>query len=81
MNVLYVGIDNPIKVSCEGLSSAEYQVKSDQGTLTNVSIGSYTLNVNTPGEVFLTVSTNGKDIISISGKTDTRSGGFTGGKI
>ena len=60
MNVLYVGIDNPIKVSCEGLSSADYQVKSDKGTLTNIGVGSYNLNVSTPGEVILTVSIAGK---------------------
>lgn len=61
MNVLYVGVDNPIQVSCEGLSSGEYQVKSDQGTLTNTGIGNYRLNVNAPGKVTLNVSTSAKE--------------------
>ncbi|MFN0036959.1 MAG: GldM family protein [Saprospiraceae bacterium] len=58
MNVLYVGVDNPIKVSHEGLSSSDFQVKVDKGTLTIIGAGLFNLNVNSPGEVTLTVSTS-----------------------
>lgn len=63
-NILYVGVDNPIKVSCPGLSIAEYQVKVDKGILSNTGPGLYTLKVSSLDEVELTVLIRGKQKFS-----------------
>ena len=57
MNVVYVGVDNPIQVSVEGLSSSEYRVETDKGSLRNTGTGKYNLKVALPGEVTLSVYT------------------------
>jgi len=57
MNVLYVGIDNPIQVSVAGLSSSEYRVQTDKGSLISTGVGKYNLKVALPGEVTLSVYT------------------------
>ena len=57
MNVVYAGIDNPIEVSVEGLSAAEYRVQTDKGSLVSTGAGKYNLKVPTPGEVTLSVYT------------------------
>lgn len=62
MDVLYVGVDNQISILHEGLSSSEFQVKADKGTLICVGTGKYTIRPTKPGEVTITVSTG-------SGKT------------
>lgn len=61
MNVLYIGVDNPISVSIPGVSSNDIQV---EGTSNNVTIkkvsagGHYIATVSTPGEVTIKVSGN-----------------------
>jgi len=57
MNVLYMGIDNPIQVSVAGLSSSGYRVQTDKGSLINTGVGKYNLKVALPGEVTLSVYT------------------------
>lgn len=57
MNVVYVGVDNPIQVSVAGLSSAEYRVQTDKGSLFSTGVGKYNLKVPVPGEVTLSVYT------------------------
>lgn len=68
MNVVYVGVDNPITVSCEGLSSSDFQLKTDKGKLTCIGKGQYNLNVNEPGEIMLTLLASGNQKISQSFK-------------
>ncbi|MBC7774839.1 MAG: hypothetical protein H7246_05315 [Phycisphaerae bacterium] len=57
MNVLYVGVDNPIMISHEGLSSSDYHVQVDRGTLTAIGSGRFHLNISSPDEVVMTVTT------------------------
>ncbi len=63
---LYVGVDNPILVSHEGLSSSEYQVKVDKGILTALGAGRFNLRVSSPGEVIVKVFVGGKQVIKKS---------------
>jgi len=58
MDVLYVGVDNPIQVSQEDTSSAELRLQANRGTLTKVAKGRYILNVNTPGPLVLSALTD-----------------------
>lgn len=60
MNVMYVGVENPFQVNCPGLSSSEYRVEADRGTLKNIGVGKYSLMVDTPGEVWISISTKEK---------------------
>lgn len=55
MDVVYLGIDNPIQVFAGGLSSAEYRVQTDKGSLISTGIGKYNLKVPVLGEVTLSV--------------------------
>lgn len=57
MDVVYLGIDNPIQVFAGGLSSAEYRVQTDKGSLVSTGMGKYNLKVPVIGEVTLSVYT------------------------
>ncbi len=54
MNVLYVGIDNPIAVSVSGVPSSKISVKMDDGKITG-SNGEYIVNIGSPGEAKIDV--------------------------
>ncbi len=58
MDVVYVGVDNPIQVSVPGLASSDYRVQTDKGSLICTGVGKYNLKVPVPGEVTLSVYTS-----------------------
>ncbi|MEG2666287.1 MAG: gliding motility protein GldM [Bacteroidales bacterium] len=49
MNVMYVGVDNPVSAMAGGVSDANTRVAITNGSLTKKGAGSYTARVNTPG--------------------------------
>lgn len=65
MDVLYVGVDNPIQVFQTDTSTAEIRLQANRGTLTKVANGRYVLNVNSPGTLVLRASVDeNKPILS-----------------
>lgn len=91
MNVLYIGVDNPVSISAPGVPLESLKLNGNGVTLSSRGAGKYIARVSTPGEVSLDVST------SIDGKTQklgltkfrvkripkptARVGGRTGGRI
>jgi hypothetical protein len=59
MNVLYIGIENPVNISVSGYTSNEVQVQIDNGKIEGSS-GEYVVKPKTPGKAMITVSANGK---------------------
>lgn len=57
MNVLYIGIPNPISVSAPGIPKENLKVSVNKGSLSG-SNGQYVANVTERGEATITVSTN-----------------------
>lgn len=55
MNVLYIGVDNPISVSVPGIPSKNVHMDISVGSLSGSS-GRYVAKVSTPGNVTVTVS-------------------------
>ncbi|TSD62653.1 gliding motility protein GldM [Inquilinus sp. KBS0705] len=55
MNVLYIGVPNPISVSAPGLAKEKLRVNISNGSLSG-SAGHYVANVNSIGEATVTVS-------------------------
>lgn len=62
MNVLYVGIENPIEVFYPGLAATEYRLQTDKGLLLNKGNGKFSLKVNDPGQVTLSVWVAGTQV-------------------
>ncbi len=57
MNVLYIGIDNPMKISCAGVQSQDVLASFEgDGQLTKNPDGSYIARVKTPGKTKINVS-------------------------
>ena len=54
MNVLYVGVDNPIEVAVEGMPSTKLALKVSKGTVIGEN-GRYIVNVPSPGTVKIIV--------------------------
>lgn len=63
MNVLYIGVDNPISVSAPGIPLESLRVSGNGVTLTSRGNGKYIARVSSPGDVSLNVSA------TIDGKT------------
>lgn len=56
MNVLYIGVDNPLRIAAAGIPAQELKVELiGEGTITG-SNGDYIVNVRQPGEVKVRVS-------------------------
>ena len=55
MNVLYIGVDNPIEVSAPGIPKDKIRVSITGGSISG-SNGNYTARVNAPGTVKINVS-------------------------
>jgi len=55
MNVLYIGVPNPISVSAPGIPKENLKVSINGGTISG-SNGKFSVNVNTRGEATVTVS-------------------------
>ena len=62
MNVLYIGLPNPIAVSAPGIPKEKINVKMEGGGSISGSNGNYEANVTAPGDVSIAVSAviNGK---------------------
>ncbi|MFN0215370.1 MAG: GldM family protein [Saprospiraceae bacterium] len=56
MQVLYVGVDNPVQISCIEIPRDSLNLFIEKGTVTKIGRGIYNVNVNSPGEVILTCS-------------------------
>ena len=57
MNVLYIGVDNPMKISCAGVQSQDVLASFEgDGQLTKNPDGSFTAKVKTPGKTKINVS-------------------------
>ncbi len=60
MNVMYIGVDNPVSVSAAGVSSSKVKVSaSGAGINLTGGKGKYTARVSQPGEATITVSGGG----------------------
>jgi gliding motility-associated protein GldM len=61
MNVLYIGVDNPITISASGGGDDKVQVSISNGSLTKVGSGKYIARVNKVDDnTIITVSVDGK---------------------
>lgn len=61
MNVLYIGVDNPVSVVAAGVSSNDLRVSGSGGglSLSRAGNGKYTATVSQPGEAKITVAGGG----------------------
>ncbi|HMO40942.1 MAG TPA: gliding motility protein GldM [Saprospiraceae bacterium] len=61
MNVLYIGVDNPVSVAAAGVSSNDLRVSASGGgiNMRASSTGKYNVTVSQPGEAKITVSGGG----------------------
>lgn len=59
MNVLYIGVDNPITISAAGIASTDMQVVADGTTLRKVSNSQFVAKPTSPGQAKITVSGGG----------------------
>ncbi|HEV7329859.1 MAG TPA: gliding motility protein GldM [Flavisolibacter sp.] len=63
MNVLYIGVDNPVSIAASGGGDDKVQVSmtGGGGTISKIGAGKYNVRVNTPTEdAVITVSVDGK---------------------
>ncbi|MFO7657751.1 MAG: GldM family protein, partial [Bacteroidales bacterium] len=61
MNVLYIGVDNPVKIAASGYRSSKLEASIDNGTISG-SNGEYIVRPEKPGKAMITVSIKGKTI-------------------
>jgi hypothetical protein len=61
MNVLYVGVGNPVKISASGFKPSELIVTIDNGTVTGGN-GDYIVNVKEEGNATITISCGDTEI-------------------
>ena len=59
-NTVYVGIDNPVKILCPGLTIAEYVVITDKGTIIRANNELFKLKPSITGAVTVQVLVKGK---------------------
>ena len=59
MNVLYIGVDNPISISATGISANDLRVSGSDIQLRRVGNGQYISNVSRPGEGRISVAGDG----------------------
>ena len=60
MNVLYIGVDNPITVAVSGIADKEIQVRSDEVRVLPQGEGKYIVQAERPGTASLRVESKGK---------------------
>jgi gliding motility-associated protein GldM len=61
MNVLYIGVENPVKIAASGYESSELTITIDNGTITG-SNGEYNIKPKEIGIANVTISSEGKEI-------------------
>jgi gliding motility-associated protein GldM len=67
MNVIYIGVPNPISVSAAGIAPSELQVSGSGISLSPSGPGKYIATATTPGEASITVSAKTKDGVKAQG--------------
>ena len=65
MNVMYIGVDNPLSISAPGVPAESLQLTGSGVTLSSKGAGKYSARVSSPGEVTLSVNS------TIDGKTQS----------
>ncbi|MDX1938994.1 MAG: GldM family protein [Saprospiraceae bacterium] len=60
MNVLYIGVDNPVTVAVSGISNEDIKVSSEDLKVIPQGDGKYILQASKPGEAIIKVESNGK---------------------
>ena len=66
MNVLYIGLDNPLSISVPGVAQSDVSASiAGTGSLSRKADGSYTADVKTPGplKVVVKAKVNGKEMV------------------
>jgi hypothetical protein len=61
MNVLYIGVDNPIRIAASGYQASDLTVSIDNGIITGEN-GEYTIRPKQLNKAIVTVSSHGKEI-------------------
>jgi len=61
MNVLYVGVSNPVKIAASGYEASDLMASVDNGSISGKN-GEYVIRPKTPGSAIVTVSSNKKEI-------------------
>jgi beta-lactamase regulating signal transducer with metallopeptidase domain len=61
MNVLYLGVDNPVRIAASGFETSDLSVSIDNGTITG-SNGEYVIQPKQAGSAVVTISSKGKEI-------------------
>ena len=61
MNVLYIGVDNPIKIAASGYEASELEVSIDNGIISGKN-GEYVIQPKEKGSANVTITCNGKEI-------------------
>lgn len=62
MNVLYIGVPNPMDITASGYNSEKLQVSISSGSITKTGNGTYSVQVKQAGKATITVSCDGKVI-------------------
>ncbi|QHS61430.1 type IX secretion system motor protein PorM/GldM [Chitinophaga agri] len=65
MNVLYIGLQNPISISAAGVPAEQVSASINNGTITKTGAGKFSVTVTKPGTATIGVVANGK---SMAGK-------------
>ncbi len=59
MNVLYIGIDNPMTLAVEGISNDQLKIEAENAVLESLGKGKFIAKVSKPGSAIFTVSGKG----------------------
>jgi GldM C-terminal domain len=60
MNVVYIGIDNPVTIAVGGVSNDKIKVSATGGDISKSKDDTYTVRVSRPGKMTITVEWDGK---------------------
>jgi len=58
MNILYIGVDNPVTVAVAGVSTGKVRLESDALKIEEVNVGQYILKATKPGKATLNIFAN-----------------------
>jgi gliding motility-associated protein GldM len=72
MNVLYIGLSNPISVSAGGVPTEKVSASISGGSLSRTGAGQYAAIVNTPGKATISVSADIDGKIKVLGSKEFR---------
>jgi len=62
MNVLYIGLQNPISISAAGVPAEQVSASITNGSITKTGAGKFSVTVSKPGTATINVVANGKNI-------------------